>query len=243
MRLTENLEQRPFMAPRSGVSGKRAGALLSVIVTLGIFLPWPGHAADGTPNPTPSLNEQLRYRVSHSVFGNIGTYINVVESAGDTTTVRTTAHFVVKALGVGLHREDAERTERWQKGRLVSFRGVTKKNGDTIDVKGDANGNDFLITSPTGTFTAPATVQPANPWSIKCLQSTTMMRVDDGKLEKVRVTGGAETTVPIDGASIPARQYEIDGTTRYKLWFDRQNIPVKFVVDDDTGEVTFTLER
>ena len=70
-----------------------------------------------------------------------------------------------------------------------------------------------------------------------------MMRVDNGKLEKVRVTGGSETTVPIDGASIPARQYEIDGATRYKLWFDRQNIPVKFAVDDDSGEITFTLER
>lgn len=244
MPLADTLKRRRVIASDGReTSGRRAGALLSVIVSLAMFAPWPGYAADSTPNPVPPLTEQLRYRVSHSVFGNIGTYINVVESAGDTTTVRTTAHFAVKVLGVGLHREDAERAERWKKGRLVSFRGVTRKNDDTIDVKGEASGNDFVITSPTGTFTAPATVQPANPWSIKCLQSTMMMRVDDGKLEKVRVTGGSETTVRIDGANISAREYEIDGATRYKVWFDRQNTPVRFAVDDDSGEITFTLER
>jgi hypothetical protein len=59
----------------------------------------------------------------------------------------------------------------------------------------------------------------------------------------VRVTGGANTTVAVAGASIPARQYEIDGATRYKIWFDQNNIPVMFAIDDDSGKVTFTLER
>lgn len=187
--------------------------------------------------------EQLRYSVRHSVFGNIGTYVNLVQSLGDATTVRTTAHFLVRVLGVGLHREDAERTERWQDGRLMSFFGVTKKNDKTIEIKGEAEGNEFVITSPLGTFNAPATVQPANPWSIKCLNSTTMMRVDNGKIEKVRVNGGSPTAVTIDGTSVPAREYDINGATRYKIWFDQSNIPVMFTVDDDSGKVTFTLQR
>jgi hypothetical protein len=94
-----------------------------------------------------------------------------------------------------------------------------------------------------GTFTAPATVKPANPWSSKCLNSTTMMRLDNGRIEQVRVTGGSENTVAINGATIPARQYQIDGATRYKIWIDQHDIPVMFIVEDDSGEVTFTLER
>ena len=54
--------------------------------------------------------EQLRYRVHHSVFGNIGTYTNMVQTAGDVTMVRTSVHFLVTMLGVALHREDADRT-------------------------------------------------------------------------------------------------------------------------------------
>jgi len=223
---------------------KQPSARLLLIASLGIFAHAIGYTAGAVAGAEAATStEELRYRVSHSVFGNIGTYINLVQSVGEMTTVRTTAHFLVTVLGVGLHREDAERTERWQGGRLISFVGITKKNDDSVEVKGEASGGDFVIKSPLGTFTAPATVQPANPWSIKCLHATLMMRVDNGKLEKVRVTGGSETTVMMDGARSSARQYEIDGATRYKIWFDQQNIPIMFSVDDDTGKVTFTLER
>src|SRR4051812_49283266 len=211
-------------------------ALVSILAgTIGNTLP--SAAADA------GSTEQLQYQVQHSKFGKIGTYTNMVQRAGDMTTVRTTAHFLVTMLGVGLHREDAERTERWQGGRLMSFFGITKKNDMTMEVKGEASGENFVITSPLGTFTAPATVQPANPWSTKCLNSTTMMRVDNGKLEKVRVAGGTETSVTIEGSTIPARQYEIDGATRYKVWFDLHKVPIMFVIDDDSGKVTFTLEK
>lgn len=210
--------------------------LFTLVVVLGIL---PSTAALAASTAT----EQLRYRVQHSVFGNIGTYTNIVRTIGDVTTVQTTAHFLVKMLGIGLHREDAERTERWQGGRLMSFVGTTQKNGDTLQIKGEASGNEFVIQSPLGTFTAPGTVQPANPWSAGCLHSTTMMRVDNGQIERVRVSGGAATTVAIDGATVPVHEYEIDGAKRYKIWIDQNDTPLKFVVDDDTGEVTFTLEK
>ncbi len=229
-------------AGKRKISAKRFGRHLSFVAFVGILAGTIGYAAPGTAADSGST-EQLHYRVRHSVFGNIGTYTNLVQSIGDMTTVRTTAHFLVTTLGVGLHREDAERTERWRGGRLMSFFGVTKKNGETVQIKGEVSGNDFVITSPLGTFSAPATVQPANPWSTSCLNSTTMMRVDTGKIEKVRVTGGAQTTVAINGATIPTRQYEIDGTTRYKIWFDQNSIPVMFAVDDDSGKITFTLDR
>jgi hypothetical protein len=215
---------------------RRSAIGLTLAAVLGIIVNTAGLAAS-------SSTEQLRYRVQHSVFGNIGTYTNTVQTIGDITTVQTSVHFVVKMLGVGLHSEDAERTERWQGGRLMSFIGTTKKNGDTLEVKGEASGNEFVIQSPLGTFTAPGTVQPANPWSAKCLHSTTMMRVDNGQIERVRVSGGGETTVAIGGAAILVHEYAIDGAKRYKVWIDQNGTPLKFVVDDDSGEVTFTLEK
>lgn len=215
--------------------------LISMFVIWAIILTTTANAAAASSSSAPT--EELRYRVQHSVFGNIGTYTNIVQSIGDATTVRTTAHFLVTMLGVGLHREDAERTERWLRGRLVSFIGVTKKNDRTTEIEGAATGNSFVIKSPLGTFTAPPTVQPANPWSVKCLSSTTMMRVDTGKIETVRVSGGSETKVAIGGATVPVREYEIDGATRYKIWFDQENIPVMFTADDDSGKVTFVLQK
>ena len=186
---------------------------------------------------------QFVYQVHHSVFGDIGTYSNTVEPTRDGVTVKTQAHFEVKMLGVRMHREDAERTERWQGNRLVAFRGVTDKGDGPVEVKGEARGNNFIITSPQGTITAPWSVHPANPWSSNFLHSNTMMRPDTGKLEQVRIGGGQETAVKLDNASIPAVKYELDGSTKYTVWLDDRGVPVKFLVDDDTGKVTFTLTK
>ena len=200
-------------------------------------------ALAGLMRPVSARAETLVYDVKHSVFGDIGTYTNQIETSGAVTTVKTAAHFLVKALGVGLHREDAQRVEQWQGGRLTYFHGVTVKNGDTVEVSGKADGNNFVITSPLGTINAPATIKPANPWSAKSVDSTTMMRVDNGKVEQVRVSGGGETNVTINGVSVPAKEYDVSGATHYKIWIDKRDIPVMFTVDDDSGQVTFTLKK
>jgi hypothetical protein len=70
-----------------------------------------------------------------------------------------------------------------------------------------------------------------------------MMRVDSGKVEQVKVSGGGETNVTVDGTSVSAKEYEISGSTHYKIWIDKRDIPVMFVVDDDSGQVTFTLKK
>ncbi|HEV7997278.1 MAG TPA: DUF6134 family protein [Stellaceae bacterium] len=213
---------------RAGIFGLVA---IAVIVLLGAV---GSAAAAGTPF-------QLTYRVTHSVFGNIGTYVNTVEPANGGTTVLTRAHFDVKMLGVNLYREDAQRTEHWQGSRLISFHGVTSKGAQSTVVNGQARGNSFVITSPLGTITAPATVHPANPWSSNFLASDTMMRPDTGKVERVRVSGGEPAVVTIDGTAIRTQKYQVTGDTHYTVWLDQQGVPVMFVVDDQSGTVTFTL--
>jgi hypothetical protein len=186
---------------------------------------------------------QLHYRAHHSVFGDIGTYSNTIEPGNDATTVRTSVHLNVTALGVVLHREDAERTERWKGDRLVYFHGITKTNGEAVEVKGEARGDSFMVTSPLGTITAPGTIFPSNPWSSRFIDSNMIMRTDTGKIEPVRISGGETALTNIAGTSIPTRKYQIDGTIRYKIWIDQQDIPVMFTVDDDSGEVSFSLIR
>jgi hypothetical protein len=186
---------------------------------------------------------QLVYDVKHSVFGDIGTYTNTIEAQGAVITIKTAAHFLVKAMGIGLHREDAERVEQWQGNRLVFFHGITVKNGEKTEISGKAAGNNFVINSPAGTVNAPADVKPANPWSTRSIESHEMMRVDSGKVEKVTVSGGGQTNVNVDGASTTAKEYDITGSTKYKVFFDSHDVPVMFVVDDDSGQVTFTLKK
>jgi len=214
---------------RAGIPGFAATVAVLALLAI-VVIP----AAATTPT-------QMTYRVTHSVFGNIGSYVNTVEPASGGTTVLTRAHFEVKMLGVKLYNEDAQRTEHWQGNRLISFNGVTSKGNESMVVRGEARGNSFVISSPQGTITAPATVHPANPWSANFLASSTMMRPDTGKVERVSVSAGGEVVVDIDGRPVRAQKYDIHGDTSYAVWLDSQGVPVMFIVDDDSGKVTFTL--
>jgi hypothetical protein len=210
------------------------------LATVGVLLVG---ASGGSPPAMAESPHELVYNVKHSVFGDIGTYSNLIEKSGATTTIKTTAHFLVTALGVGLHREDAQRVEQFLGDRLTFFHGVTVKNGETTEIKGQASGNNFVIDGPSGQVTVPASVKPANPWSTASIESSEMMRVDTGKVEKVSVSGGGQTNVNIDGASTPVREYDITGATKYKVYIDSHDTPVMFVVDDESGQVTFTLKK
>jgi hypothetical protein len=228
---------------RGNPSGRRRSSAKFVKALVFTLLVAGPVGALGMGNAAAETPAQFIYRVSHSVFGEIGSYSNTVEPSRDGITVETRVHFEVSMLGVRMYREEAERTERWQGNRLVSFHGVTDKGNGPAEVKGEARSNGFVISSSLGTVTAPASVHPANPWSANFLGSNTMMRPDSGKIEQVRIGGGQETTVKIDGATIPAVKYEIDGNTRYTVWLDGRGVPVMFLIDDDTGKVTFTLAK
>ncbi len=196
-----------------------------------------------TSRAASDLPRQFQYRVRHAVFGNIGTYTNTIETISGTTTVRTSVRLNVSALGVILHREDAERTERWRDDILREFHGVTTVNGVATKVDGKADGASFVIVSPRGKVVAPRTIRPSNPWSSEFLHSTTMMLTDTGEVERVRVTGGEATHITINGDWVWARKYQVEGSLTYKIWIDQQNIPVAFAMDDDSGEVSFYLTR
>ncbi len=107
------------------------------------------------------------YKVEHPKFGEIGTYADTVERYGDRLSIETSLHLEVRALGVRVYREEGYRVASWEGDRLVSFYSRTDTNGEGVEVHGEADGDVFQIDGPAGRVTAPANVQPSNPWAVK----------------------------------------------------------------------------
>jgi hypothetical protein len=189
---------------------------------------------------------KLTYRVDHSTYGGIGTYTNIVDKVGNTTTVKTEGRIRVGLMGVVLYRQDADRTERWVGGRLVSFQGTTKTNDrPVIQVSGAAEGDHFVVMSDSGAAEAPANVRPANPWSSDVLKGNVLFTPDRGNIEHVQITSGDDEQVAIDGENVRARHYEIarGGGRKYEIWLDGQGTVVKFALVNPNNTVSFTLDR
>lgn len=193
-----------------------------------------------------AFQQRYTYRVQDPIYGAIGTYSNTVEKSRDATTITTEAHIKVSILGITLYTQDVSRIERQVGDRLVYFHGITTENGKPIEVNGRAEGERFIITSPSDTITAPGTIRSANPWSAGMSGGDMVLMPDTGLVMKVHTSGGEKTSITIDGASTRVRRYQIDtvdGRERYEVWMDDQATPVLFSIQDRQSTVTFTLVR
>lgn len=187
---------------------------------------------------------RLDYRVSHSLYGDIGTYSNVVESDGDSTTVTSALDVKVSILGLVGYRRDARRVETWMGDRLIDFQATSHLNGKTVVLSGAAKGDEFVLTTAHGKVRAPASIRIANPWTTSTLNGDTILLPDEGLIKKVRLTDAGETSVTIRARNVRVREYDIGligAAKHYQVWFDAVGTPVMFRVFDSDGICTFTL--
>ncbi|HUB96718.1 MAG TPA: DUF6134 family protein [Stellaceae bacterium] len=191
--------------------------------------------------PARAAETVYDYHIEHPRYGDIGTYRNVIKQDGNGSEISTELRIAVKFLGIVVYRENANRTEEWQDGRLVRFDGVTDTNGSRIELHGEAKGDQFVMRTPNGTITAPANVHPSNPWAQTVLDTNMMMSAKTGRVEKVSVTGPADANVTFDGKDLRLKQYEIDGDKRQFVWFDDRGVPFAMRTVEDGSQVDFVL--
>ncbi|MCX7355111.1 MAG: DUF6134 family protein [Alphaproteobacteria bacterium] len=211
-----------------------AWAALPILVT------WGGGAVRAADD---GQNRVLSYKAVHAKYGDIGTYINTIAVKDGVTTVTTQVRLQVRILGITAHREAGDRTEQWKDGRIVAFQSITTANGDRTEVRGEAKGDVFAVTTSSGTVDAPANIRLSNPWSDNFIGATTMLSVDSGKIQPVNVSTGEKATVKIGGATVETLRYDITCKPPYKVWLDGNRVPVMFNVDDESGIVTFTVVK
>lgn len=196
-----------------------------------------------------SAAETYSYTVHHPSFGDIGTYTERVDRRGGETRIDTTVHVVVRALGVVLHREDAERTELWRDERLVGFQGVTMVNGKPLEVRGEATADGFAVSSPDGTAVGPADLIPADPWQLGHVAGSvnlpiggTLMSTRGGELYPFQVTGGEPMQLAVQGVEVPVRHYTVSSRKHQEVWV-AHGVPVAFRSVESGTPIDFTLSR
>lgn len=182
------------------------------------------------------------YSIEHAPYGNIGTFSDTIEQNGDTKRIDSRLRVAVRILGIVVHREEADRTEIWRDGRLVSFHSMTRVNGHPIEVTGEARPDGFVITSPDGTTVAPGTIYPSSPWVAHITDGPAlMMSTKTGKLLPVTTLGGEQTQIEVRGSNVPVHHFEFLTDKRQDVWMDAQGVPVRFRTEQSGKPVDFVL--
>jgi hypothetical protein len=183
------------------------------------------------------------YQIVHSRYGTIGTHTITLAKQGAQTIATVALRIRVKILLVTAHRENADRREVWQGGRLVAYTSDTVENGKPIKLRAEAAGDKLAINGPKGATTAPGNTYTTNPWNVGILKAATVMDSKTGAVKPVvRVEAQGAETVTTGNGNVTATKYLFRTDTRRFLWFDAGGRLVKFQVFNDGSTVTFTLK-
>ena len=184
------------------------------------------------------------YAVEHPFYGDIGTYTNVVDDADGVIRMDSQLRVEIRILGVVVFQQDADRSEVWRGDRLVSFHSVSHKNGERLEVSGEATEKGFVVTSPSGKVLAPANVAPSDAWAVKGLGSAVMVSTESGAVENIDVSGGEASTVSVQGQPTSVRHFHVETSMRtdeWEVWLDERGVPIKFRSVESGSPIDFVL--
>src|SRR5512134_2617496 len=128
-----------------------SGAVLAVCAsTLGSSLAMPAPAETGTPAPAGQL--VYTYAVRHPLYGKIGTFTDTIDRKPETMRIDGRLRIAVKLLGIVVYRQESDITAIMRDDRLVSLQSATKKEGEYLEVRGEAQGDQFVVNATAGSF-------------------------------------------------------------------------------------------
>jgi hypothetical protein len=191
-----------------------------------------------------AVTQSYSYKVEHPSYGDIGTYVESIDAANGVMHIDAQLHVAVKILGMVAYREDSVRKETWHDGRLLTFDSVTEKNGKHIEVRGSADHDGFVLSTPSGAIQAPANVMTSDPRVIKKIGAGMVISGKNGALELVDVTGGEPATIALQGAALETRHYRVNTEQepgKWEIWLDGGGVPIKFRSMEDGTPIEFLL--
>jgi len=202
-----------------------------------------GLSVMGGVAPALAGQQLYTYSVVHPIYGEIGTFTDMIDRSPEAMRIDARLRVAVKILGVVAYREESDTTEVLRGSRLVSLQSVTDKDGRHLEVHGEAQGDQFMVNATAGSYAAPATIAPSDPWLLKRTGDELVVSTTTGKMVNVQISGGEYDTVSISGASVPARHYIVNGDKRQEVWLDSRDIPIKFRSVENGTPIDFVLQN
>jgi hypothetical protein len=181
------------------------------------------------------------YDVVHPLYGTIGTFTESIARSDGTTQIDSHLRIAVRILGIVVHREQGDHTEIFLGDRLMSLQGATITNGTRLDVRGEAQGDHFVVTSPAGVVTASADVAPSDPWLLKARGIGTVVSTKTGRIIPTRVTGGETANVSLQGVTVATRHFMARGEKQQEIWLNDHDVPIRFLSIENGTPIEFIL--
>ena len=190
---------------------------------------------------------QFNYMLNHSLLGCLSLTRNSISYDGNTTIVESIGNFEAKLGEIVIRSEEFERREVYENGRLVGYTSLTIENiGQVTEkrflVETDYRDGHLIVSALDGDYEAPANIFTTNPIFVESVKAAHLVGSKTGVLHDVEITVGEIETVELDSGPVRARHYSVLGTSLLTdLWYDDEDLLVRFFVDDSGSPVEIVL--
>lgn len=191
---------------------KPAAALAALVLTL--ILSLPAAAAEDS-----SSIDRWSFRVFLDDRP-IGSHDFEVARFGDESVLTTRAEFEVRFLFITAFRYQHENVETWRGNCLRDIRAQTDNNGESLEVEGMAEGEQFRLVANDAATELPGCVKTFAYWNPAILESERLLNSQTGEYEAVEVEFEGKEQLRISGKTIAANRYAM--TTKggkIRLWY------------------------
>jgi len=202
-----------------------------------------GLSALASSVPALAGQQVYTYVVVHPIYGEIGTFTDTIDRNPGTLQIDGHLRVAVTFLGIVAYREESDTTEVLRGNRLMSLQSVTDKDGRHFEVHGEAQGDQFIVNATLGSYTAPASIIPSDPWVLKHTGNELVISTASGRMMNVQVSGGEYDTVSMNGNLVSARHYIVNGSKRQDVWLDSREIPIMFRTLENGTPIDFVLRN
>lgn len=194
---------------------QRPGLLTLAIYSL-ILLPMTGAHATVT---SASAAQEWRFRVLLD-DREIGFHDFRVTGPEDRRRVEIEAEFDVRILFLNAYRYRHRTVELWNDDCLTTMESRTDDNGTLTEVRARSAGDRFLVRTRDEQAELRDCVMSFAYWNPDLLQADRLLNSQTGEMQTVTIEPRGETLLRVDGAELPARQYDLSvGDTVISLWY------------------------
>jgi hypothetical protein len=201
-----------------------------------------GLGALAIATPARANQQTYTYAVTNPSYGKIGTLTQTIDRSPEATRVESHLRLAVEQLGIVIYRQNCDATEILNGDRLVSLQSATELNGRHFEVHGEAQGDQFVVHTAAGSATGPASTAPSDPWALKHTGEQSIVHPSTGHLASVQISGGDREIISINGGSVSARHFAVDGENHGDVWLDDLGVPIMFRTVEDGTPVDFVLQ-
>jgi len=154
----------------------------------------------------------------------IGSQVFRLTENGSQARMDIEASFDVKILFYTAYTYRHRNEEVWQGDCLASIQSTTDDNGKPFRIRGERNGDGFVIERGTARETLPTCVRSFAYWNPDYLRSANLLNSQTGDYEPVTVIDVGDDVLEVHGMPTKARRVSLKGPKfDIALWYSPEN--------------------